>query len=805
MTFFQEVLLPEVNKGVANFEQLYSWERNDWVYGSHTQGFLSNSKLQTIVFHQFNRNQAKGIFSPDEEYGGKIIEISKPYSDFMKAYCVSLYKNNSPSASAVSDTQLLLKRIYVRMIMSGVEGHPANITSQHLQDAVDLLADSRTGKSANSNAANDYHAMQVIAEKLNHLNLSQTNLTIEKKRKGLSNHSTKASLKDKKKVKFAEDLDEDLDDRNLTIHTFLNVVALRSLVQTDGERIILNLVLLLMVTGFRHMEAAGLRYNSLRVIEIESETTRNLMEKRGLPTYFLGIMYVGEKGAGHRMHWVEPLAIEIVELIWVDTLVLTEKLRSHIEYVRNINFKSLLPKEIKFRNSESNHLVQLDGEQITLDEVVEYIYESHSESAQNKGASGLRDYATKKIKNAKLGIEPSSIVKYGKNQKHIKYRVVDIDKFIKNSLESDPAISNDLILRIKDSKTKVITNIPYEELLFIIPQGSGAISRSGSMKPVPEHIHHGLICKFLGYGDKSNRERSIFAKFNLIEEDGEYTVMYSHTPRHGKNTFYAIAGVSEHLQAMFMGRADIKQNEAYKHLAIEDKKLSTNLVAVTNIKSENQELTSLQSIKTNASIKLNTNLSLSNALSQSMHTYTTRSDRTSFIVESINKSDAMIFSEFDELFQLVEENEQKKIVEPHADLSPMNIGSCMRKLTTFQCPYNMKCQDGTPCPYFTLTGREDELDKISSLSAKIDSQITIINHMELSGKLTSDECDEILEDLNLRKTNIRFHLNQSEELDSEKTKINLIELDGMKKPKMLSTLFALEHRNKSRTKAPKRK
>ncbi|MDK2609601.1 hypothetical protein QO221_23070, partial [Vibrio vulnificus] len=104
------------------------------------------------------------------------------------------------------------------------------------------------------------------------------------------------------------------------------------------------------------------------------------------------------------------------------------------------------------------------------------------------------------------------------------------------------------------------------------------MKRSGSLKSIPEHIHQGLINNSLGYGHKESSERSIFAKYGLVEADGQFTMMYSHTPRHAINTFFAIAGVSDHLQAMFMGRRDISQNKSYQHLSIEEKKLSSALV-----------------------------------------------------------------------------------------------------------------------------------------------------------------------------------------------------------------------------------
>ncbi len=76
-----------------------------------------------------------------------------------------------------------------------------------------------------------------------------------------------------------------------------------------------------------------------------------------------------------------------------------------------------------------------------------------------------------------------------------------------------------------------------------------------------------------------NRKRSVFAKYNLTNENGDIDMMYSHCPRHGINTFYALADVSDHLQAMFMGRNDINQNKSYQHLSFEDRAISTELVS----------------------------------------------------------------------------------------------------------------------------------------------------------------------------------------------------------------------------------
>ncbi|WP_335924553.1 hypothetical protein [Shewanella indica] len=788
-SFFEDALLPEVNDGITDTKELYSWEKREWKYGPSSRGFLSKAP-SLLVFDEIKAANTKGLFKPGEQES-KSIAVDKTYADFMKAYCTSLYRNGNPSGISVLAQQLLLKRVYVRMLMAGTEPHPVNITSEFLQDATDMVAQSRTGSSAISNSSKDYDDANVIARHLNYVGFTLTQIEVQKKQKTVGSNYTQASKK-AQKAHYGSDLDDDEHEKNLSIQTFLNVVALRGMVQEDGEKIVFNLVLLLMVTGFRHMEAATIRYDSMKVVEIEDKATKALMEKRGLPTYFVGIKYLGEKGAGYRTHWIEPLAVSLVEELWNSTLALTEKLRSHVKYLRSTSFQSYLP-ETWFKRQQQSNVIELDSPLVTLDEIVDDVYESVSATVAVRGRSGARDYAKKKITKSGLDIKPYSEIKLEGARKEISYKQSDIDRFIRNAIESNAETSNDLIFRKTDSKTGAVNETPYEELLFIIQQGSGATTYTGTLKVVPQVITATVLKPFLGYGAKG-RAISIFAKYNLTDENGEFTRMYSHTPRHGINTFYAIAGVSEHLQAMFMGRKDFSQNESYQHLAIEEKAISSALVTVGNTEPVLNEATALARIKEQGIMSLNPKLSPTNALAQTLHTHTTPKDKASFVVDVVNHSDSDVFSEFDELFELMEDAEKQEVALPHADLSAMDIGSCMRKLATFQCPYNMKCQDGSPCPYFTLTGRQDELAKIEHLAACIESKIAVINQMELTGHIDVEEADEILESLSIRRQNIKYHLGQSQTFENEKIQIDLLELNGLKKPKMLSSLFALEQR-----------
>ncbi|WCE31120.1 hypothetical protein [Vibrio sp. SCSIO 43137] len=787
-SYFNEVLAKEAG---------ITWDTDSWKFNKQAKGFLTYSGSVSATFSEINLNLLKNTYHETEYIDGRAIKINEKYRDFIKAYLVSVIKQSSkcPSGSTLVPLQLLLKRIYVRMLFNKTEPHPVNITSDVIQDAVDLLARSRKRQ---DNAGDDYTLMNSIVNRINYYAFTQSSLELNKKIKRSSGKSTASAGKAKdrafKEKHFAEDFGDDSDEKNLQIHAFLNVVALRSLVETPYEQVILNLVMFLMVTGMRYHEASTLKYNSFKIVEIEDEAIKRMLIKRGLSTFYLGIYYQGEKGAGQRTHWIEPLAIPLVEEIFVDTITKTEKLRAQTEFIRAENFKTFLPKELGIPFNEDS-VTQRVPRLIDLDEIVEHIYESLSKSGQGKSRSPRsqkRDYARKRLK--RLAIEPVREVIVS-NGKQVYYNIQDINDFLHFSLKQDKAIADDLILNINDTKNNFQYTANYEDLLFLIPQGSASLIRTGVTKPIPQYIEYSDMNKFLGGGKKKNS--SAFAKYNLNDEAGNVTQLTTHIPRHNINTFLAIAEVSEHLQAMMMGRVDIEQNKSYQHLAIQEKALSTNLVlsskARQHVDSHNN---ALDTIKEKALIGINPNLSLGNAFAQNTQTFTTRKDQASFISEVLDATDSGLFSEFKEMFgDLVEPEEKKDLLHTHADLAPVSIGSCMRKLTTFQCPYNTKCQDGTPCPYFTLTGRIDESNKIEALVNSIESEITMINQMELMGELSLEEAYEVLIDLELRKKNILYLMEESAKIESEKIQINLLELDALQKPKTLSSLFALEHRN----------
>jgi hypothetical protein len=75
-------------------------------------------------------------------------------------------------------------------------------------------------------------------------------------------------------------------------------------VESDSEKIALNCLLLLIVTGFRSVEIFILGMMHWPNVRLTIQRSlRKRFRDRGLPDYFLGIHYVSVKGAGERTHW----------------------------------------------------------------------------------------------------------------------------------------------------------------------------------------------------------------------------------------------------------------------------------------------------------------------------------------------------------------------------------------------------------------------------------------------------------------------------------------------------------------------
>lgn len=537
----------------ADFAQ--TWNDHIWVSGNQGSGWLRGNGRNTLRFDEMNR--FKGIVEH--------LPIDKEYSQFMKAMLVVVYRqgNRSMSPAVAKATLMILKRWYHAMLYETGQTHPSYLSTVVIQRAMDLL--SSVSSPSDPNTAN-YKGRCVSLQKLvNHFTFTlvklQYNSDVKYTNKTNLTRKARETMALKQQAKLS-DTTTDGEDALITIRGFLNIVALIQRVESDAEKIALNCLLLLVITGFRSIEAFNLRQDALFKRQIDDPAICKRFQDKGLPDYFLGIRYVGVKGAGERTHWVEPLAVPLVESIFSTVKMLTAPIRSHLTYLRAKSFADYLPQAIS----------NMPGERVELDDVVKYITQTTSSF---RGRAGQRDKTSKAL--SKRGVLPVQEIPGPKNSKSIYYSKTALNHYIKTEFGLANANEPCTHAWMENGKRYQVN---YEDLLFLHEKGSLALKRTLALLATPIPFTNTLMNKFLGNVEPDG---SVFSKYQLLEEDGTSTRMRTHIPRHNINTFLAIADISDHLQAMLMGRVDITQNQHYQHLALAERRKAASLVPLQPI------------------------------------------------------------------------------------------------------------------------------------------------------------------------------------------------------------------------------
>lgn len=759
----------------------HEWSDDFWYIGTHGTGWLQGTGKGTLLFNTINKS-TKGF---DE----KVTIDSEEYKSFIKAMVIASYRRklNISTTVAVASV-LILKRWYHSLFLLTGNKHPVYLTTAVLEDAMSKYQ--MSSKIGDPNVADTLGRCIGLQKLVNHYAFCLSPLGFESNANytNTTNYTKKAKeIQNIKKNKVLDDKEVNDKSKLITISTFLNIVTLINKCETVGEKILLNLLLLLIVTGFRSIEAITLRKDALVRREIEDLVTREKLKGKGLELYFLGIKYTGAKNAGERVHWVEPLAVSLVEAIFSTVIKLTEPLREHLTYLRAKNFSSYLPREI----------YDLPSDLVQIDDIDQFIVGTSSNYIDQRGKRE-RTYNT--LKNA--GIEPVIGDDSDRKNSEIYYSKFDLNQYIADNFRNNKNQRKEPCILVWKSKKKQHKEY-YEDLLFIHEYRSTNLARLLVNKANPVPFDNLTINNFLGGG----RAKSVFEKYNLKESNGDFSSLTSHIPRHNINTFLAIADISDHLQAMLMGRTDISQNEYYKHIAIEQRRkvASINLSKVKTVAVKEdyerssdtlQYLTPLDAVKGTGLLSSSKNLSVENNLRANLHTFDGQDDIADFIEESFTDGFfENMKAAFDDLKETEGDDVAKELVKRHAQLHPMKLGSCTYNIALWGCSYRLKCQSGEACSYFTLTGRADEIGQLYALKKSINKNLFRIKEMY------SDDpnLDSMIEDMNSKLENINFLEAKAKEVLRHKGVINIYEeLVDSNEGRNITTLadfFALEYIN----------
>ncbi|ELR64535.1 hypothetical protein C942_02348 [Photobacterium marinum] len=747
-----------------NAEGQLDWDAGSWSFGEKGVAWLKETKNHGFKFDEVT-NRTKGLSKMD---------ISKEYQDFMRAYQMLMVTSSSTlvSGSALDKPLQVMKRWYWEMVTQTGQTHPMYLTADIIHAA--MKRHSEVTKSAPN--LSDYCDVAVAAiKRLRQYNLFLINVEVENKYP-CRNQSN--GTKERRKAEHANP--ELTDDKKLiSIRAFMCVIELIALAETDYQRVFYNMLLLAIICGFRFQEMMLMNMDSLVRREIKDEDKRKHAIEQGWPTYRLGIEYLGAKQAGWRIHWLAPTTYPVVEAIYKSVEELTADSREILKGFRESDFTNMLP----------NKITELPGEWVECREL---------EGIMFTGSGGSRKDLGKSIRTsikAFAGHEP---------------KVIPVHKQLKNRYFTKEQLNDYVYTRYAETKNFekghqcVISakngseweHCNYEDLMFIVPEGGFGISTDlvSLMHPAPLDEH--AVEAWLG-GAKNRK--SIFDYYNLFEDDGSRINIKKHVPRHNINTFLAIAGVTDHIQAILMGRVDITQNKHYQHQAESQSYLTASL-AVTSLekafdenkkaltkddqlslfdsdgepapqsKSEvpaapktevsrrmaalaksvkSQKNTGVANVKASASMMVDPKLTMEHNLKQNMQTFGETSAEVAHYFEGAMSDNFLpdLKSAHDKLLKQNLAAKAKELLERHAKLHPLGFGACTRDVGRWGCPHAMKCQSGVPCGYFSLTGRMGEAEEVSRrLEGKKEEVIILrkLHEENPSFKLALKEQEEAL-------------------------------------------------------------
>ena len=668
------------------------WEDSFWLKnGVGSSWLLSRNKLSLSFV---STSKVRGLLN---------INISEEYQEFCKAMLVYSYRqaNGNVSPQKLVAELLVLKRWFYSLQELTSDTHPKKISTEILNHAYLLLKN-------NSNAANlPNHAgiFRRLQHIVNKYGFTSKKLEFEVDLKCFGKHNRTPKAKITKELFEYKNIDENEinTEKLISIQTFINIASLKNFCQSEGERILLNSLFLSIVTGFRSTEIIMLKKDCLIEKPILDLQTNKPISVNDKAQYMLGIQYYGAKGAGERIHWVEPSTTTLVKSIIQDTLKITEKYREHLIYLRQKDLKDFLPKSID----------EIPDDLIELDDLIDHLFISRK---RTRGRGGRRDAILNVFKHAQ--VKPDKTINDGTGELKF-YSKKTLSKFIKSTAN----YATEEPINKKFEFEGRIVNIPYENLLFIVQYGSTTLSQGIINKANITILENRVINNFLGTG----RNKSVFEKYGLKDSDNQTSKISSHIPRHNINTFLAIAEISDHLQAMLMGRVDVEQNKHYQHLSIKQISQNASLASSNSQFQTSKELMAVsepvQPAENNAKSPIDDILEyglmlfsndkdLENNLKNNLHTFDSTIEISNFIEQSMGDG---YFEDIAKAFNEIaptEPDKAKELIDTHAYLHPLPFGSCMRNIAAHGCPKRLSCQSGVSCVNFTVTGRMGELENL---------------------------------------------------------------------------------------------
>lgn len=458
------------------------------------------------------------LFATRRRRSDPVTPFAARYADFAKALIRMRASNRAVGASRQQAMLTALRFLYETIRNPPDMGDPTRLARGHFQRAMEAIQDSCAPGTAYYLGS----ALREVAEFLNAHQLSRTRIHFQNPiaRPSVGDGLDPASQAEGLRKMPAEEILETLAD-------------ISSHASEDDECIVLRIVDLLVVAGFRVGEVLTLP----RDCWVE-ESALNIPGQlivdgpAALPTTRCGLRYWPEKGGDPIVKWLPSCAVPLARRALDDLLRICEPARRAAEVLEIDPNRVPLP-----GNPDPDELLSIRDLMKILP----------VQPAQGT----VRPFLYRS-----LGLEPTTRARLdGEHNPSCLYRVADIERALskrRGALE---------VLRFSGGQSQMLS-----ESLCVVFHNQLYSSRP-TLTFLPELVSAGVLRGVLG----SRSKNTLFSRHGATRRDGSPMRIHTHAFRHWLNTLADRGGLSDVELARWMGRRDLRQNQAYKHGTVEQR------------------------------------------------------------------------------------------------------------------------------------------------------------------------------------------------------------------------------------------
>lgn len=717
--------MEDVNRNIDNFiydmrsyyvnylmlETLENWEQSTWGY-ANKGWLLARGRLIPLRFDKISKSKYV-----DKEYS-----VHRNYQEFMKAVLVCYSRQSrSTSSETIKHILLSLKRIYIALLSCSSVAKPSDISKKIIEEMERSLIDS--GYKAVRNMLNYAMIVQGICIKYE---LTQHRTRYVKKR--LRDYTPiDDQITESLEHGYINDQIRSDSGKLISYEAFKALVTVTNSPRHDLEMLGCRIADILFATGMRINEVLYLPRDCL----IKKNVSDALVNKKDISDLEFntryGLKYYPEKGAKTRFKWLESNAANVVVRAYYDILKITKKHHEHAHFLVGGQGKVLLPDHINGDFIDSKTL----REEIFLSTI--------NYGKRNSLISNGKSVEMSKKNTIKAFLKKSNI-------DHLNASRKEVEMLIREYLPKGDFTEIEIPLKNQ------IETVKLDNFLCIAPYSALSVQKGVIVSHAVQLVSGSQFSRFLGGGEGG----SVFSIRGLTESNGSKIQINTHQFRHNINTFLALAEVSEHLQAIAMGRVDISQNKAYQHLTVEE----IHEEGCNILEYKEQSLRGLRSEALPAALKplnsidcclrspmdrlkqgycLNWNSSVGEQrnIESAFHSFDSNMHSQDYLSEML--SSECLAGEMQDVYSNIKRKKGKKevdsFVKTHAgSLHILPNGSCSRNIALHKCNKSMKCLNGAGCSHLLLTGRPGELEGLLSLHQRSKE-----NLLTLKDKFSHDE------------------------------------------------------------------